>query len=160
KKTRKIIKTPAMTYAYSATQGGMRDQIKKVYEDFGYYDSYDATRPKGERDGCSYLAGTIIDACKELLKEPTKVMDYIRLLAKHRMDRGLFLQWVTPSGFPVSNRYQKEKTITVDCMRSGVRAVRHDIVDGVWFKIKKQKTLDSGPANFVHSLDAAHLIKV
>src|SRR5262249_61282545 len=78
----------------------------------------------------------------------------------HRMDRGLFLQWVTPSGFPVSNRYQKEKTITVDCMRSGVRAVRHDIVDGVWFKIKKQKTLDSGPANFVHSLDAAHLIKV
>jgi DNA-directed RNA polymerase, mitochondrial len=159
KKTRKLIKTPAMTYAYSATQGGMRDQIKEVYKDFGS-PPYDKALPEGRRDGCSYLAGKIIEACRELLQEPTKVMEYIRHLAQHRMDRGLFLEWTTPGGFPVSNRYQKSRELTVNIMRSGVRLARHDIADGVWHKIKKQKTLDAAAANFVHSMDATHAVKV
>jgi DNA-directed RNA polymerase len=159
KKTRKLIKTPAMTYAYSATQGGMRDQIKDVY-DGSNQPAFDESRPRGKRDGCSYLAGKVIQACASLLKAPTEVMNYIRMLTKHRMDRGLFLEWMTPSEFPVSNRYQEPKFETVAIYRSGVRVVRHKFADGNKYKIIKQKTLNSGPANFVHSLDAAHLIRV
>jgi DNA-directed RNA polymerase len=87
-------------------------------------------------------------------------MECIRQLAEHRMDRGLFLEWTSPSSFPVSNRYQKSRTKTVNIMRSGVRLMRHNIADGVWHKIMKRKTLNSTPANFVHSMDASHAVKV
>jgi DNA-directed RNA polymerase len=162
KKTRKLIKTPAMTYAYSATQGGMRDQILEVYRNLPGVTDYpcDKTRLEGKWDGCSYLAGKIIEACRELLPGPTEAMECIRQLAEHRMDRGLFLEWTSPSSFPVSNRYQKSRTKTVNIMRSGVRLMRHNIADGVWHKIMKRKTLNSTPANFVHSMDASHAVKV
>jgi len=140
KKTRKLIKTPAMTYAYSATQGGMRDQIKDVYDGYGSNQpADDQSRPKGRRDGCSYLAGKVIQACKSLLKAPTEVMKYIRDLTKHRLERGLFLEWTTPSGFPVSNRYQEPNIEIVPIYRSGIRVVRHNIADGYKYKIIKRK---------------------
>src|SRR5262245_16429968 len=150
-----------MTYAYSATQGGMRDQIKEVCKDL-HLDPwpYDEKRDEGARDGCSYLAGKIIEACRELLSEPTRVMEYIQCLAQHRMSRGLFLNWTTPSGFPVLNRYHKRKEPeTFNLITYGIR-VRHDISVDFEKSIWETKAINAAAANFVHSMDAAHLVKV
>jgi DNA-directed RNA polymerase len=163
KDTRKLIKTPAMTFAYSVTQGGMRDHIAEVYRTLRCANShshYDSSQPEGARDGCSYLAGKIIEACRGLLKEPTRVMEYVQQLAEHRISRGLFLEWVNQSDFPVLHRYHRPKeSETINLKTYGVR-VRHNLVlafeDAIW----REKTINAAAANLVHSLDAAHLIKV
>lgn len=38
--------------------------------------------------------------------------------------------------------------------------MRHNIADGATNEIDRDKTLSSAPANFVYSVDAAHLIRV
>jgi DNA-directed RNA polymerase len=154
KATRKLIKTPAMSYAYDATQGGMADQIKEVYRGSNK-PAYDETREPGRRDGCSYLAGKIIEACRELLQEPTRVMEYIQHLAQ----RVKFLEWTTPSGFPVLNRYHKQKEPErFNLITAGVR-VRHKLSVGFEDEAWKTKATNAAAANFVHSMDAAHWIR-
>jgi len=150
KQRRKLLKTPAMTFAYSATPTGMADEIAEVYRDlFG-----DA--PLHAR----FLAAKVHEACEELLPAPAAVMQYIRDLAEYRADQKppLPLEWKNPTGFPIANRYFEPKTETVYLVRDKVE-VRYRVADGAGPKIRKPKSLNSAAPNFVHSLDAAHLIR-
>jgi DNA-dependent RNA polymerase len=152
KDQRKLLKTPIMTYAYGVTVAGAADQIAEVYKSF-------RQNEMPTRAACRYLAEKVLLACEIELSGPAGVMNYLRRVAKYCTDQGRFMEWTSPSGFPVANRYQKPNMITVNCMCGGVR-VRHDIADGVTDEIRKKKVSDSASPNFVHSLDAAHLIKV
>jgi hypothetical protein len=152
KQKRKLLKQPIMTFAYSVTPAGAALQINKVYRSF----RQNAKPPEG---AFGYLARKVLEACKIVLPGPARVMHYIRDLAKHCADQGRFLEWVSPTGFPVSNRYQVPKTIIVDCTSGGVR-VQHKIADGITDQIDLAKTLAAASPNLIHSLDAAHLIKV
>jgi DNA-directed RNA polymerase len=152
KQKRKLLKQPIMTFAYSVTLKGATDQIAEVYESF----RKNAKPPKG---AFRYLAKKVREACKEQLRGPKTVMDYIQDVAKHCAKEGRFLEWTSPSGFPVSNRYQKPNIVTVTCFCDGVR-VEHNIADGVTDQIKHGKVKHAAAPNFVHSLDAAHLVKV
>jgi len=64
------------------------------------------------------------------------------------------MQWVTPSGFPVDNRYRKSHAPRVRLPFLG-QSVK--IADGYTDEPREQKIIDSAVANFVHSMDAAHL---
>jgi len=86
-------------------------------------------------------------------------MDYICAIAEYCTEPGRFLEWTGPSGFPVSNRYQVPNIVTVNCMRGSVRVAEHNIADGVTDQIDHSKVNAAAAPNFVHSLDAAHLIK-
>jgi DNA-directed RNA polymerase len=149
---RTLLKTPIMTYAYSVTVAGAADQIAEVYKSF-------RRNEMPTKSACRYLAEKVLEACAEELSGPADVMKYLRLVAEHCTGQDRFMEWTSPTGFPVSNRYQKPNMITVNCMSGGVR-VRHDIADGVTPEIRKGKVKSSASPNFVHSLDAAHLIKV
>jgi DNA-directed RNA polymerase len=87
-------------------------------------------------------------------------MDYICDVADHCTNQGRFLEWTSPTGFPVSNRYNVPNIVTVNCMRGSVRVAEHEIADGVTDEINESKVNSSAAPNFVHSLDAAHLVKV
>jgi DNA-directed RNA polymerase len=152
KKKRKLLKQPGMTFSYAVTLGGATDQIADAYFKL-------KQNAKPGRDSFRYLAKKVLEACKDELPGPERVMNYIKDIAKHRTKQGRFLEWTSPSGFPVENRYQKPNNIFVEC-RSGSVRTRHKIADGVTDKIKKKKALNSAAPNFVHSLDAAHLVKV
>jgi DNA-dependent RNA polymerase-like protein len=162
KDTRKLIKTPAMTYAYAATQSTMGDEIREVYKTLPCADSqpsYDASRPEGKRDGCYYLAGKVMEACRSLLPKPTGAMERIQHLAQQRIDRGLHLEWINPSGFPVLSRHHKpKKPETFNLITYGVR-VRHDLAVEYEDEIDKTKAINAAAANLVHSLDAAHAVR-
>jgi hypothetical protein len=106
-----------------------------------------------------YLAEKVREACKQELPGAERVMDYLGRLTKHCLKEGRFLTWVSPSGFPVENRYRKPNTIRVNCASGSVR-VRLSVADGVTDKINRKKVKSGAAANFVHSLDAAHLAKV
>ena len=79
--------------------------------------------------------------------------------ARARSCHARFLEWTSPSGFPVENRYQVPNIVTVKYKRGSFR-VEHDIADGVKDEIDYDGVRYAAAPNFVHSLDAAHLIKV
>jgi DNA-dependent RNA polymerase len=153
KQKRKLLKQPIMTFAYSVTATGATRQIAGVYGSFRQN-----ARPASGAFG--YLARKVLQACELELRGPKIVMDYICAVAAHCANQGRFLEWTSPSGFPVSNRYNVPNIKTVACMRGRIRMAEHDIADGVTDQIDHKKVVAAAAPNLVHSLDAAHLIKV
>jgi DNA-directed RNA polymerase len=143
-KNRKLLKTPVMTYAYSVSRAGASRQIMDAYKGLS-----SGPPIKG---GFQFLADRALAACELLLPGPATVMKYIRALAQHCIDDGRFLEWTSPTGFPVSNRYQHPNVITVNIKRGSLR-IRHNIAEGVSDEINEGKSLDAASPNFVHSMD-------
>jgi len=135
------------------TEKGATRQIAKVY----YGELAQNTKPP--KGAFRYLANKVREVCERELRGPQDVMDYIQRVAKHCADQGRFLEWPSPSGFPVSNRYQVPNMVTVTCLRGSVRVAEHDIADGVTDEIDHDGVKFAAAPNFVHSLDAAHLVK-
>lgn len=153
KQQRKLLKQPCMTYAYSVTPAGATLQIAKVYKSFRRNEE----PPKG---AFRYLADKVLQACALELSGPARVMSYICDIAKHCASQGRFMEWTSPSGFPISNRYQVPNIVTVTCMRGSVRVAEHRVADGIKDEIDNNQVAAAAAPNFVHSLDAAHLVKV
>ena len=61
----------------------------------------------------TYLAEIVEEAVKELLPGVIRGMIYISKVAKVCASEGRFVNWVNPTGFPVSNRYQVPNTLTL-----------------------------------------------
>jgi hypothetical protein len=153
RQVRKLLKQPVMTYAYSVTLEGATQQIADAYGDL----RLNEWPAKG---AFRYLAEKVLEACRLLLPGPARVMDYIQALAKDRLDQGLFLEWVSPSGFPVLNRYHELKEPERFNLITYGKRVRHNLA--VEFKDEpwETKTLNAAAPNFVHSFDASHLVRV
>src|SRR5262249_54105491 len=109
-------------------------------------------------DAGVYLGLQIIEACRQQLKEPTAVMHYIRALAAHSMEYGWVLELASPTGFPFINRKDKPNIKQVRLLASAGSAT-HEIGDGWLDEIAYGDTLDAVVANFIHALDASHLIR-
>src|SRR5262249_28226370 len=159
--SRKLVKRPAMTFGYSVTLHGMVQQLVDVYREihrvlnaagtYGYPEPTDAA--------ARYLAKHIMAAAKEVLRRPAAAMRFIRTLAKHCADEGSALDWTSPTGFPWANRYCEPNVKIVNLEFRG-EYVRHRVGDGFKPDIKKRKSLNAAAPNFVHALDASHLIRV
>jgi DNA-directed RNA polymerase len=85
-------------------------------------------------------------------------MKYVRALALYRFNRGKFLEWRNPTGFPCANMYHEPNVIDIDLGYGGVRS-RYTVADGALPEMKRDKMLNAASPNFVHSLDSAHLIR-
>jgi Autographiviridae RNA polymerase len=140
-----------MTYSYSVTLEGATQQISTAFRRLRQH----SWPPNG---GFRFLAEKVMEACELLLPGPAEVMKYVRALAQHCIDHGRFLEWTSPSGFPISNRYQVPNIVTFNLRRGSIR-LRHNIADGATDEVKLPKALDSAAPNFIHSLDAAHLVR-
>jgi DNA-directed RNA polymerase, mitochondrial len=152
---RKLIKRPAMTFGYSATVDGMKEQIVEAYKER----RYNAEPTNG---AAMYLAGHTNRAAKAVLKRPAEAMRFMRALAKIRADKNLHLEWTTPTGFPVVTRYLPPNERKAHLEIDGV-GVKWTVADG-WLpdmdEESKLKAKNGAAPNFTHSMDAAHLVRV
>jgi Autographiviridae RNA polymerase len=98
-------------------------------------------------------------AANEVLQRPAVAMKFIRVLAKHCADKDKALEWTSPTGFPWANRYCKPNVKTIHLELRG-EYVRHLVGDGFKPGILRKKSMDAAAPNFVHALDASHLIRV
>ena len=142
---RDLAKRPIMTLPYGVTPRGMLDQIKETCDELGIDASFEAM---------VRLRDHIWRAIEEKLPGAMEARTFIQNIAQHCLDRGTYMQWVTPSGFPVDNRYRKSNAPRVRLPFLGQSVT---IADGYTDEPNKQKVIDSAVANFVHSMDAAHL---
>jgi DNA-directed RNA polymerase len=142
---RALLKRPIMTLPYGVTPQGMLDQIKETCEELGIVAPFEAM---------VRLRDHVWAAIVEKLPGAMETREYIQGIAQHCLDRGAYMQWVTPSGFPVDNRYRKSNAPRVRLPFLGQSVT---IADGYTDEPREQKIIDSAVANFTHSMDAAHL---
>jgi hypothetical protein len=149
---RKLFKTPTMTFPYASTVFGMADKIVETYAEL----FPDRTWPTDA--AAMFLARAVRLACQDRLKGPVRIMKYVRALALYRYKQGKFLEWRSPTGFPCANMYNEPNIVHIDLPYGGVRS-RYTVADGAKPEMKRDKMLNAASPNFIHSLDAAHLMR-
>ena len=148
---RKLFKRPVMTFGYAAGNSSRQQQISKEY-----YRLFEDEAPDGV---FLYLAEKVEKVIEDLLPLPARFMRWMKDLAEYHASRGDVLTWTSPTGFQVRNAYHVKKENIVSLQRGGIR-IRFKLADGATHRIVVPKTIRSAAANFVHSMDASHLVRV
>ena len=158
---RSLTKRPVMTLPYGAKRFGFNDQVLK-----------DTVRPwkaaaeRGEDafpwEGSAfypaeYMGGLIWEEVGEVVKAAPIAMKWLSDAATKAAAKGLPVRWTTPCGLPVQQVYRKTETTSVGTTYGGVKV---DIkIQEPTDELDKRKQATALPPNFVHSLDAAHLMR-
>ena len=157
--TRSLVKRPVMTTPYGATQYGMRQQIheelKKQIEDgveFYGIDKDDDLWPH-----CKYMAKVIYQAISEVVVSARIGMKWLQDIAKAKNKKGEYIQWTLPTGFVVKQNYYKVFTTQVKTIINGTSASVY-MNKGSSGILNKARQVNGVAPNYIHSLDAAHLM--
>lgn len=156
KVNRSLVKRPVMTSPYGATRQGFRDQTQAEFK---------KQKDKGVKfvfigDGfeeANYLAGLLWDSIGFVLKGAQEAMSWLRETSLELSKEALPIHWVNPVGFPVLQDYRvpKVKDTVVYCKKQTIRLRTND----VGTKIDSKRQANGISPNFVHSMDAAHMMK-
>lgn len=157
KVTRSIAKRPTMTLPYGSGRYGFRSQLIEAME------KHKLETGKQYLDGgdpflCSvYLANVLYDSLGQVVVAATQAMDWLREVSNIAAKDGLPVVWSTPAGFLVMQEYREKLGTRVNTYVGGRRLtmtlqIRGDRID------PREQAQGISP-NFVHSLDAAHLMR-
>lgn len=157
---RSLCKRPTMTLAYNSKFYGWVNQLRKEVKD---------TIAKGKKndvfgeakfsDAPRFLASILEIVMPKVVVAAFKAMQYIETsvetILKQKELSTNFIHWNSPSGFPVYQKYQVQKSIIVKSKlnKRQIRTTLNESTD----KINLNKHMNATPPNFVHSCDAAHL---
>jgi DNA-directed RNA polymerase len=164
--TRKTVKRNVMTYSYGSEVYGMTEQLR---EDLMQPLAKEVALGKREEHpfgsglwASEYLARQIYGEIEEVIHGPAQAMTFLQKLARSLSHEGKPLRWKTPVGFPLINRYLKADTKQVKLWLHdrGVR-VRYTVKLAIGDRpqIDKNGAANGVAPNFVHALDAAHLLR-
>lgn len=152
---RSVVKRPVMTLCYGATLSGFADQIME-----------DTLRPLVRDRECPfsepyisarYLATILWEATGEVLVAAREAMDWLKDSSRVWSDRGEPISWTTPSGFRVVQDYRKEPTKAVNLHVMG-KKINFKLATERGREIDKRKMAASIAPNWVHAMDASHLV--
>jgi DNA-directed RNA polymerase, mitochondrial len=151
---RKRVKQPSMSYFYGARAGGFQKDRAGRWKPYGMTKQViDAGSPTNH---AKQLADAIYECVEDMLPRPKGVRDWLEQLAREAAKNGKPLRWVTPLGLAVINVYQPARIKNLSVVVNGrKRSVKLTIGDKNG--IDKKKAANAVTANFVHSVDAAHL---
>jgi DNA-directed RNA polymerase len=155
KVSRSLVKRPVMTYAYSVTAAGMRDQVvQEIKKD----DLFAGVQPPVDPWAAAMFISTRIHyAIENTVVAASNAMSYLKEVAREVTDAGLPIKWRSPCGLPVIQRTWATESVQGKVMYAGQRVdVRFD--EDLDRLDKRAQTSGVAP-NFIHSMDAAHLMR-
>jgi DNA-directed RNA polymerase len=166
---RSLCKRPCMTFAYSSKTYGMKQQtIKDVMEPAqlevldGIIKHHMFAEDEPTQHACAgYFAKIAYRCIKELVKGPAEAMGFLQQLAGALAHEGKPLRWTTPIGLPWFNKYHASITERISrWLEDGgvTRRIEAAVHIGFEPRIKGEKCENAVSPNFVHALDASHLI--
>ena len=157
KVTRQIAKRPTMTLPYGSGRYGFRQQLIE------WMDAYKLDHGKQYLDGgdpflCSvYLANVLHDALGQVVVAARTAMDWLKEVSRVAARDGLPVTWTTPAGFLVMQDYRMLEGRRVQMLVDGRKLQLLLQIEGETIDPRRQA---QGIApNYVHSLDAAHLMR-
>ena len=155
KKARGITKRPLMTTSYGVTKEGIREQLvsDRMVDDIVVPKCFSHLRPKQARHKLAgYMRDWIVEGRVEAVSRSVIVMDYLKKTAKVLADNGTPLQWVTPDGCEITQKYVVLKDQKVRTFDNWMRRLRTRTD-----KLSPSKNAGAAAPNVVHSLDASML---
>lgn len=153
---RSLVKRNTMTVPYAVTSYGMARQLAQEVQ--ARRDEGVDLLPGVQRwfDACSYLAKRNHEAICNVVVAARDVMTWLQECAKVAARAELPIYWRTPSGFVVVQAYRDTVADRLVTTLAGARVeLTLRVVDT---KLAKRKQASGVAPNFIHSLDAAHLV--
>ena len=182
--SRKVVKRNVMTFAYSSEKYGFRQQqmedLMKPLED-DVLEGLLTDHPFGDDNGskaATFIAGKVWDAVNDVVTKAAEGMRFIQKCAQLCAHEAKPLIWTSPIGLPVVHAYEQyninrvriflyDKTIqpseatqkskvtddgsVYNCIMVNLRTTPKGTLD-------KMKQRNAAAPNFIHSLDASHLM--
>ena len=144
---RKSVKRSVMTIPYNAKPFSNRSYIKEALKEKGC---------EVEKDDLTLTVAAVRDAMNEVVPGPMAVMKWIEDEVSQAIKNGAKeLEWVTPSGFVVSQKLMKKKVEVLDLKLLGRCQLRLATEDTD--KVDKTRHKAATAPNLIHSLDASLL---
>lgn len=156
KVTRKITKRNTMTVPYGVSRYGMREQLvgelKGMLLDGVNYLEVDNIFPAAQ-----YMAGVNHQAIGEVVIAAREAMGWLQKVAKVAASNSLPIYWNTPMGFLVFQSYKRQvdKRLRFWFQGNQLNIYVRDEEETI---DKKRQEAGIAP-NFVHSMDAAHMMR-
>jgi DNA-directed RNA polymerase len=149
---RKFAKPPTMTFGYGAEDQGMVQDLVAIF--------YDLFPNAGKQRSRFFLdlVEKILQAIDIVLPGAFACREYITDLSSCRIQWGGFLEWTSPTGYPLINSYRESKVVPVYGhygFGSRIKVANGERAD----KPMVDVAVRSAAPNFVHSQDASHLIR-
>lgn len=157
KVTRKLVKQPAMTLTYGATRYGMQEQIESALRKLDAEGVPHLGSSGNNYEASKGLSHVVFETIGTVVVAAQSAMDWLRDAAKVATDGKIPVTWTSPCGFPVQQEYKQVIGQTIEVFYQGRRMYLTVVRDGT--KLDKRKQASSISPNFVHSLDAAHLMR-
>lgn len=151
---RKIAKRPVMTLPYGCTKYACLKFIADAVEEIQKED--DTVYFEDTALAAACYVEFLWEAIEKTVIAARAAMDWLQEVAGIMTDQDLPMWWVNPVGFPVFQDNRKQKVKRVSCTLFGDTKLN---VFEAGSKLDKRKQMQSVSPNFVHSLDAAHMMK-
>ena len=182
--TRKVVKRNVMTFAYSSEKFGFRQQqmedLMKPLED-QVLEGVISKHPFGEDNGskaATYIADKVWVAVNDVVEKAAEGMRFIQKCAQLCAHEAKPLIWTSPIGLPIVHSYEDykvnrvriflyDKDITpAEATKNSKVTEEGDVYKCIMLNLRSQPkgTLDkmkqrnAAAPNFIHSLDASHLM--
>lgn len=148
--TRSMCKRPCMTHVYSATVRSCSEYILQAAQEAGY----EGTEEYSLFKLAGYLSSRMKEAVEDANPAATEAMKYLQALC-YRVPVANHLQWTTPLGGLVMNRYTESEETTVNVRSMNLTQL---LVYNRNYDVNNKRKAKSGISpNWIHSLDATHL---
>lgn len=156
--TRKVCKRPVMTLAYGACEFGFKQQVfDDIVRPWKKDDPENFPWEGSGWDASTYMGKLIWESVGEVVVAARAAMDWLQEAARIAAKEGREVWWVSPTGFFVYQAYRVSQQKVIDTTFQKVRIQLKVNLDTLRLDSRRQASGIS--PNWVHSLDAAHMMK-
>ena len=158
---RSLAKRNVMTVPYGVKLYGMKDQL---IEEIRKRDDELALKGETYLDtenpwlAIGYLAGIMQESINEVVVAAKLAMDWLQDVASLISQSGKAFNWVTPAGFLVHQHYRKQRSKQIHTYWGLARLRVRVGINEDTEKLDTRKQRSGISPNFVHSMDASHLM--
>jgi DNA-directed RNA polymerase len=151
--TRKVVKQTVMTSVYGVTFVGAREQVMRQLVDLRAV-QWPEPKEKSIYAASMYVARLTLSSLSAVFTGAKSIMTWLGECAALMTKEQQPVSWVTPLGLPVTQPYRKSTAFTVRTLMQSVTF--NDNNDALPVSTTRQRA--AFPPNFVHSLDATHMM--
>lgn len=153
---RGIAKRNVMTLPYGAKKYGFKDQLIEELKkrDEGNSEKYLDT--EDYFPAAHYLANIMYNSIGDVVIAARKAMDWLQDAARIASQAEIPIRWTTPAGLLVHQEYIMQKLKQINTFWGGTR-INLGLAQDTG-KMNKTKQANGISPNFVHSMDASHLM--
>ncbi|SBS83677.1 DNA-directed RNA polymerase, putative (mtRNAP) [Plasmodium ovale curtisi] len=146
---RKVVKQTIMTICYGVTSIGAKNQVKgKIQSMIGKDIDKNMINKLSQ-----YISNYIFESISEIFKRAMIIKKWFNNLSKATNELNIPITWISPIGLPCEQPYRLGNRILVNTPLQSVSVTSYKNSS-----LHKNKQRLGFPPNFVHSLDASHLM--